>query len=647
MVTKQGTPRAFPGLIHARGPRQALVAALGAVTLAYLAWRIGCTLPGGEPLQVAYGMAFLGAELLLAWLAVTFFAHLNGGTRREPPPPPPADASVDVLITTWDEDPALVRRTAVAARDMEGAPRVWICDDGRRPEIEAMAGAIGVGYRSRPDNAHFKAGNLNAALQTTGGEFVLVLDADHVPRRALLTRTLGYLADPRVAFVQIPQVHYTLESFQHVLDARRGRLFHENLLFHHALQGGAERYGAAMFIGTGAVFRRDALAAVGGFATGTITEDVHTSMRLHAAGFRGVFVDEALAFLAGPETPLAFARQRLRWARGAMQILRKENPLLKAGLGPWQRLAYHNALAGWLAGPATLVMWTTPAIYLLTGLSPISAPAEVALPVFLARVILDISAYLLLTWPQGRLLPADCFRLMIAPLATLATLALLRPDGLQFKVTPKGRQAGLPLVTVGPVAALAALNLAAITVGCDALDDLYAVDGLAAPILLNLLLIAFCGYFALVTLYALLFAFERQASAAENPLPVDLPAELPGTAGVTARVSRLDHGDAWLRSDAPLEGGAAVAVPVPCPDGPLRLEGAARWSVDTGAGWLVRVELAPLAQTDADRLDTFLFEVALPGFLASLRHGPRVHDAGASEGATTFEGYQALEPALL
>ncbi len=275
--------REYPGLIPWRPVRLGLFALLCAYTAAYLVWRVGATVPTGHPALTAYGLLFLGAELLLALLGFTFFLNLSGGTRRGEPPPPLSGVSVDVFIPTYNEDVALVRRTAVAAREMDYPCTVWICDDGRRPEMRALAVELGVGYRTRPDNRHYKAGNLNAALRDAECEFFLILDADHVPRRDLLSRTIGYFADPDVAFVQTPQVYYNLESFQHAMDLRRGRIYHENSLFQHEIQAGSERYNTAFFVGTGAVFRRSALEEVGGIATNTITEDIHTAMRLHAA----------------------------------------------------------------------------------------------------------------------------------------------------------------------------------------------------------------------------------------------------------------------------------------------------------------------------------------------------------------------------
>ena len=274
--------------------KQALVGVHAALALPYLAWRAGWTLNFEHPV---YAVVFLLAEAFCVVSSWVFYQLV--AARGEPPVPPPPThrPTVDVLICTYNEEIDLLRTTAVAARDMDGAPAVWICDDGRRPAVEALAREIGVGYLTRPSNEHYKAGNLNNALEHTTGELVLVLDADHVPRGALAERLASFFADPKVGLVQTPQVYYNIDSYQHHVSNRTRRLWHEATVFHHMMQPGAQRRNAAFFVGTGAMLRRAALDQVGGFATGSITEDIHTSIRLHGAGWRSVYVDEALGFL--------------------------------------------------------------------------------------------------------------------------------------------------------------------------------------------------------------------------------------------------------------------------------------------------------------------------------------------------------------
>jgi len=80
---------------------------------------------------------------------------------------------------------------------------------------------------------------------------------------------------------------------------------------------------------------------VGGVATENITEDIHTSVRLHSRGWSSLFVNEPLAYGIAPQTIQSFLLLRLRWARGAMQLYRGGQSLLWIpGLSLSQRVSY-------------------------------------------------------------------------------------------------------------------------------------------------------------------------------------------------------------------------------------------------------------------------------------------------------------------
>src|SRR5205085_10152554 len=104
-----------------------------------------------------------------------------------------------------------------------------------------------------------------------------------------------YFEDPALAFVQSPQSFYNRDSF--VFRTRRNsRRWSEQGIFYDVIQPGKNRYNAAFFVGTSAVIRRQALDSIGGFATETATEHVHTSVRMHARGWKSLLVSEPLAF---------------------------------------------------------------------------------------------------------------------------------------------------------------------------------------------------------------------------------------------------------------------------------------------------------------------------------------------------------------
>jgi cellulose synthase (UDP-forming) len=180
-------------------------------------------------------------------------------TRPKPPPPDPS-ATVDVLITTYNEPIEMVMTTALAAKDIRFPHQTWILDDGSREEMRLAAEAAGIGYITRGDEwddrpRHAKAGNVNNALMMTQGEFLLILDADQIPRPEILENTLGYFTDDRVALVQTPQV------FSNV--ATGDPLGSQAPLFYGPIQQGKDGWNAAFFCGSNALLRRDALMQLG------------------------------------------------------------------------------------------------------------------------------------------------------------------------------------------------------------------------------------------------------------------------------------------------------------------------------------------------------------------------------------------------
>ncbi len=586
--------------------KRALVGLHAALALPYLAWRAGSTMNAEHPV---YAAVFFVAEVFCVLSSLVFYQLVSGRAENPEPPPARRPPSLDVFICTYNEDLELIRTTAVAARDMDGPHATWICDDGRRPAVEALAREIGVGYRTRPSNEHFKAGNLNAALVGTHGELVLVLDADHVPRRQMATRLAAFFADPDVALVQTPQVYYNIDSYQHHVSTRARRLWHEATVFHHMMQPGAARWNAAFFVGTGAMLRRSALEKVGGFATGSITEDIDTSMRLHDAGYKSVYVDEALGYLLAPDTPLAYAGQRLRWAQGAMQILRRDGPSLRPNLTFAQRVTYLNSLAGYLAAWQHLLFYVAPGIFLATGITPIAVDPAVGFPIFVARIVFDLGVYLLLGAPHARLFLGECYKMLTVAIFLRASATLLAPKGLSFRVTPKGRHAGLPLEIVLPAAALFVFNLTAVGIG---LFRLVRGDPYPGALVLTTF---FAAQFGIASALALAHAWERRGAHEHFAFPVSLPA------GEGLVVRRLNHEIAYAVTTRDLRVGAEVTLDLglglrhPVPARVVATEPARE-------GTVAKLELAPIAPLDRDALDRYFFNVALPGFLSGLRDAP-------------------------
>jgi cellulose synthase (UDP-forming) len=265
-------------------------------------------------------------------------------------------------------------------------------------------------------------------------DLVAVFDADHVADRDFLARTLGYFSDPAVAVVQTPQDFYNVESFEHLSDN-----LHEESLFYRVIQAGKHNAGAAFWCGTNAVLRVSALRAVGGVATETLTEDLHTTTRLHRSGWRTVYHNEVLARGLAAAGPDAFLSQRLRWGQGAMQVLRRDNPLLGGGLTFRQRAAYLYSLSAWFDSWRTLLLALVPVVVVLTGAVPVQAPPTAFLVAAGTSVALQQATLVALGRGRSRLLSSLVFDVVRLQANLRATWSLVRPDSGGFRVTAKGR----------------------------------------------------------------------------------------------------------------------------------------------------------------------------------------------------------------
>jgi cellulose synthase (UDP-forming) len=348
--------------------QRVLVAAFVAVGIVYLAWRPGTFNPDAMLFSsLVYGAEVFGFCCALLYLAVCWRLQARA------PLPVPANASVAVFVPTIDESVDIVRRTLMAAQRMRHAHEVWLLDDGNRLEMQVLAEELGCRYLARIRNTHAKAGNLNNALRHTRAEFIAVFDADHAPAPGFLAETLGYFADERVAFVQTPQDFYNLDSFQHRVDRRESLVWSEQTLFFRVIQPGKDRLNAAFFCGSCAVIRRAALDDIGGFATGSVTEDIHTSIKLHKRGWKSVYYARSLAFGLAPASAIHFLSQHLRWGQGAMQVWRQEGILFSRGLSLGQRISYFATMLTCFEGWQRAIFYLVPVLVLTTGVLPIRA----------------------------------------------------------------------------------------------------------------------------------------------------------------------------------------------------------------------------------------------------------------------------------
>jgi cellulose synthase (UDP-forming) len=275
-------------------------------------------------------------------------------------------ASIDVFITTYGEDPAIIRRTVTAALAMTGTHITWVLDDGGSDEVKALAAELGARYVRRLGNAGAKAGNVNHALSLSTGEYFVVLDADFVPRTEFLVETMPFFADDHVAFVQTPQSYGNLHNV-----ISRGAGYMQSV-FYRFIQPGRNRFNAAFCVGTNVVFRRTAVEGIGGLYTDSKSEDVWTSLLLHEQGWKTVYIPLVLAVGDAPDTIEAYTKQQLRWATGGFEILFRHNLFSrKSRLTLDQRLQYLVTASFYLTGISPLLLLLVPPLEIYFDLRPV------------------------------------------------------------------------------------------------------------------------------------------------------------------------------------------------------------------------------------------------------------------------------------
>ena len=375
--------------------------------------------------------------------------------------------TVDIFIPTYNEPLEVLTRTLIGCRSLK-YPReytkIWLLDDGDRPECRQLAQDLKCRYLARPENVHAKAGNLVYGLERSDGEIVVVFDADFIPVNTFLERTLGFFAEKEsMAMVVTPQHFYNLDPPQKNLGTRF--LPGDQTNFYHVIQPSRDAANAVVCSGSSIVYRRSALEKIGGIPCDSIVEDYITGLSLQAHGFKTVYLNEILSVGSAANNIDEYIKQRARWAEGTLRtVFSHYNPLWMKGLNLRQRLVYLSGILYWLEEILKLMNYVTPIVYLLFGLQSfaISFDGQTVNSLFACVVMM-----LTISWLRGSLILLSMHNILQGPhVLRVALNVFARPKHkIKFKVTDKSLtdyKVRLNLVTMSPVLVLLLLTIAAI-----------------------------------------------------------------------------------------------------------------------------------------------------------------------------------------
>jgi cellulose synthase (UDP-forming) len=310
---------------------------------------------------------------------------------RQPQSAPSPDRlrTVAIFTTSSPGEPlSMFEKTLEACRRIRYPHTTYLLDDTRDSRFKEVAERYGAVWLELTDLPGAKAGKINAALKKTKEELILVMDPDHIPFPNFLNEVLGYFNDDKVGFVQVSQAYYNqYRSFTAAGAAE------QTYGFYGPTQMGMHGHNCAVAIGANCTFRRNALESIGGHGIG-LAEDLVTSIRIHAAGWKSIYAPVIVSRGLVPEDLGSFCKQQLKWARGVHEVLFAELPQHWKNLSSWQRISYVTIGTYYLSGLMVLLFLLIPFFYLWLGILPAHMDFSAFLVHWLPVGLMSLTIYL-------------------------------------------------------------------------------------------------------------------------------------------------------------------------------------------------------------------------------------------------------------
>jgi cellulose synthase/poly-beta-1,6-N-acetylglucosamine synthase-like glycosyltransferase len=387
------------------------------------------------------------------WLTAWSFAP-----KPAPPPPEPVDwPRVTVQIPVFNERDVVHRVVdAVAALDYPpGLLDIQVLDDstddtGHFAEVacaRARENGVSAVVLHRSDRTGYKAGALQAGLTHTDAPCIAVFDADFVPPRDFLRRTVPWIVEG-AGLVQARWGY--LNVTENGLTWLQGILLDGHFVVEQPARWRSNRW--MQFNGTAGVWARSAIFAGGGWEHDTLTEDLDLSYRAQMAGQRFVYLDDLVVPSELPATMSAFKAQQQRWGRGMAQALVKCFPRIVRSQGPLAlKVEAFLHLSSALSWPlAAVTSAALPVALVARSAGVLVVPPAVDAAVFVGATLPIVAFYAAAAWRAGRgglgyrllAIPgAMALGVGLGPSQTWAVLGGLFSRAGEFVRTPKAGDA--------------------------------------------------------------------------------------------------------------------------------------------------------------------------------------------------------------
>lgn len=388
-----------------------------------------------------------------------YFLFIKGTSSIEAP----AGKTADVFTTAMPGEPyEMFEKTLTAIAAIRYPHESYLLDGGNDPKLKELCARLGVNHLDCSKVKGAKAGKVNYALSKSSGEFVLVIDPDHIAEPDFLDRVLGQFQNPEVGFVQVVQAYYNQdESFV----ARAGA--EQTYGFYGPTMMGMNGLGTPVVIGANCTFRREALKSINGHAV-DLAEDLLTAMRLHAKGWKSVYIPERLSFGLNPADLHSYFKQQLKWSTGMFTVFFRDYFRHFKDLRFNQKLHYFFAGTYYFEGLASAITCILPVLFLFFGLWAVEMDFR--------EFLIHVTPYALVTFSMGWFIqrwyrhPSEkgfLWRGMFLkkgtwPIYLLSFLYFVTGTKVPYFPTPKTAEKGVFTNLVLPHLAVIVLSIAAI-----------------------------------------------------------------------------------------------------------------------------------------------------------------------------------------
>ncbi len=170
----------------------------------------------------------------------------------------------------------------------------------------------------------YKAGALKEGLKTASGEYIAIFDADFIPHKNFIKKTLSFFSDEKVGMVQTRWEH--INGDYSILTKAQALALDGHFVIEQTVRNKAGFF--INFNGTGGVWRRSCIEDAGNWCADTLTEDLDLSYRAQLNGWRFVFLKDFTSPAELPSEINALKTQQFRWTKGAIETAKKILPLV-------------------------------------------------------------------------------------------------------------------------------------------------------------------------------------------------------------------------------------------------------------------------------------------------------------------------------